>query len=65
MCDSLKDIHFCQGVDGPCSNIGKRRRRNTAYVDDEKNFVIMCDSCFELEQEYWKEMWAQYNSDRI
>ena len=40
----------------------KRRRQNTAYEDDESNFVVACKNCFEEIQEYWAERWAEYHS---
>jgi len=55
-------IPFCTGAEGPCFRIGKRRRRNTAYVNDEDNWVFQCDKCFKREQEYWKDMWHEYYS---
>lgn len=37
-----------------------KRRQNTAYVEDEKNWVVMCDSCFEENEAYWQERWEEY-----
>jgi hypothetical protein len=51
-------IPTCDGVEGPCHRIGKHRRQNTAYIDDERNLVYLCDQCFELNQAYWDEMWS-------
>jgi 3-deoxy-D-arabino-heptulosonate 7-phosphate (DAHP) synthase class II len=55
----------CWGFDGPCNNIGLKLRQNTAYVDDRRNFVIMCSDCFEMNQQYWEEMWRDYWSDKL
>ena len=53
----------CQGFDGPCkSRKAKLRRQNTKYVNDEMNWVIACDQCFEGIEEYWAERWAEYYS---
>ena len=41
----------------------KRRRQNTAYVDDEMNYVTVCPQCFEEIEEIWKERWAEYYSE--
>lgn len=41
----------------------KRRRRNTRYVDDERNFVTTCLRCFHEEEAYWAERWAEYYAD--
>lgn len=48
---------FCRGV--------KRRRQNTAYEDEESNYVTVCPTCFEEIEEYWDERWADYNSSRL
>ncbi|ASU00075.1 hypothetical protein PBI_PBS1_253 [Bacillus phage PBS1] len=38
-----------------CGNLGaKRRRTNTNYMDDDKNFVVECNKCFVLTEEYWE-----------
>ena len=55
----------CQGVEGPCSNEGQRRRQGTAYVDDSLNWVVMCDSCHEHNEFMWEDMWREYNSERL
>lgn len=49
--------HRCQGVDGPCPGAGIVRRASTAYADDSKNIVTMCDSCFEWYEAEIKAMW--------
>lgn len=36
------------------------RRQNTAYVNDESNFVTSCGECYEEIQEYWAERWQEY-----
>ena len=55
----------CNGAEAPCLKIGKRRRRNTAYNEDENNFVFQCGSCFEIEEAHWADMWSDYNSGRL
>ncbi|MOA31764.1 hypothetical protein D3C78_1529390 [compost metagenome] len=37
----------------------KKRRTNTAYVEDELNFVTECDECFEETESYWEQMWKE------
>lgn len=59
--NSLKPKLIC-GYQGACMNEGKRRRQNTHYVDDELNYVISCDSCFEEIENDWENMWADYYS---
>jgi hypothetical protein len=51
----------CQGVNGPCDNEGKKRRQNTAYNDDERNWVVMCDECKKHNDEHWDDMWRELN----
>lgn len=53
-------IFHCTGMYQPCGRIAKRRRQNTQYVDEESNWVIMCDECFAENEEYWAGMWADY-----
>jgi len=35
----------------------KRRRQNTAYADDERNFATLCEKCQEEATEHWNNMW--------
>ena len=37
-----------------------RRRLNTAYADDEQNWLISCPDCFEQTVYQYEEMWADY-----
>ena len=50
---------MCQGVAGPCDNYPTLRRQNTQYNDDTKNWVLMCDSCFEINEIELKSAWAE------
>ena len=43
----------------------QRRRQSTAYVDEESNWVTVCNDCFEEIEECWKELWEQYYGGRI
>lgn len=36
------------------------RRQNTAYVNPENNWLLVCESCLEEANEYWKERWEDY-----
>lgn len=47
----------CQGFINPCTNKGEWRKQNTAYHDDDKNWVFMCDKCALENDEYWAEEW--------
>jgi len=55
----------CQGVDGPCENNATWRRQDTAYFDEIKNWVNMCDRCFEVNKENWDSMRADLYSGLI
>ena len=64
----LKIRQFIQRIFGFCDTCGrwlvfpKRRRRNTAYHDDEQNYVTLCWNCFLWQEERWDEMWREYHS---
>jgi len=38
----------------------RRRRLNTAYVDEERNYMYSCRECYEEAYEYYAERWADY-----
>lgn len=40
----------------------EKRHRNTAYAGDmeECNYMVACDDCFQIDCEYWEEMWKDY-----
>lgn len=40
----------------------KMRRMNTAYVDEDLNYIECCNECFEEVQAHWKDMWDEYYS---
>lgn len=40
-----------------------RYRQRTQYVDEESNWVTLCDKCREENDAYWDDMWADYYSD--
>jgi hypothetical protein len=57
MKNHLKNKIKCQW----CGEEGaERRRQRTAYVNDERNFAILCDECQEESHEYWSDMWNEY-----
>ena len=60
-----KHAGTCTGVEGICFNIGYKQRQNTAYVDDQCNWVHLCDDCAKVNDEYWSEMWDEYNRGRL
>lgn len=38
----------------------RKRRKNTAYVNDESNWLICCGACFQDMLEYYAELWDTY-----
>jgi len=38
----------------------KRRRMNTAYVNEESNYCCLCLDCYEEGEKYWEERWEDY-----
>lgn len=55
----------CEGWEGEkCnSNKAERYRMNTVYVEDEKNYRILCPDCQKACDAYWKEMWDELHVD--
>lgn len=43
----------------------KERRLCTNYVDDKKNYLLSCYSCFVSRNEIYKEMWQEYQQSSI
>lgn len=57
-------IRRCKG----CGRIRmgvKSRRQNTAYITEKDNYITCCKQCFDMAEDYWAEMWADYNSGRL
>jgi len=58
-----KPFGLCKGGPSyPCFKKGKRQRQNTAYHEDESNWIFVCDKCLEEINEYWTGMWQDYYS---
>lgn len=38
----------------------QRRRLNTAYVDEELNWMTSCEAAYEESVSYYKELWTDY-----
>ena len=55
MTDNLQCPH-CGMDDGSI----ERRSRNTAFQDEESNFLTSCKECWEEDDSYWAERWADY-----
>lgn len=44
-----------------CGDEGaERRRQNTAYCEDDRNYVTLCPACHLENDLHWREMWADY-----
>jgi hypothetical protein len=59
------DAICCQGVDGPCDKPAILRRQSTKYNEEKRNWVKMCNGCFENNEKHWANMWADYNGSRF
>lgn len=64
--------NFLRTLFGWCPQCGrwlclgvKRRRQNTAYEDEESNFITTCRECFDEVQALWDERWHEYWSSRL
>lgn len=40
------------------------RRMNTAYEDEERNYIVSCLACWEYSETLWAAQWAEYNAER-
>lgn len=55
---------------GYCVGCGKyfkypiKRRLNTAFIEEELNWICSCKDCYEEEVAYYKEMWLEYYMSR-
>jgi hypothetical protein len=51
----------CEGWNGPCGRQdATRQRQNTAYMDEERNWVTLCPKCMKENDEEWADMWRDY-----
>ena len=54
----------CDGFQGPCDSIDAVRfRMNTAYHNEESNFMNLCPYCQKECKEFWDAEWKELNSD--
>lgn len=45
----------------PCGRSARPKcRQRTAYVDDELNWVQLCEDCLVKNAEHWDDMWNDY-----
>lgn len=47
------------------SQVIAKRRLNTAYVDDELNWLVSCLDCYNEQYEWYAELWDYYYSNCI
>jgi hypothetical protein len=38
----------------------ERRRARTQYTDDEMNFIVSCEECYDKDCEHWEQAWCDY-----
>lgn len=44
-----------------CGTRGATRlRMNTQYVQEELNYTVECNICFERTQDHWNDMWQEH-----
>ena len=54
----------------PCCNKLKlpggilKRRRNTCYENDEKNYITSCYQCFVFDCEMMEDLWSEYRTSQ-
>lgn len=67
---TFKDIKM--KLNGHCKDCNFKHRkgiawraRGSAYNDGRMNYTHVCKSCYEVEEEYWREMWEAYYDSLI
>jgi len=50
-----------------CSRTGQiaKRRRNTSYANDENNWQVSCEGCFEEDYARFQDLWDEYYGSRL
>lgn len=43
----------------------KRRRQSTNYTNEEDNYIVCCDKCFDEVEMYWEERWKELYNDQL
>lgn len=61
---NIEYSEVCPQCNEPKTTVLKRRQ-NTAYGDDDANFILCCQGCFEMAVEYWEERWEEYRGSRF
>ena len=69
MSTKYKGMGLIRHIFGYCPQCGrwfrytrKKRRRNTAYCEDELNWLYSCRECYEYDCDYFEELWKDYYS---
>jgi hypothetical protein len=42
----------------------EKRKMNTAYVNEEENYLTSCNKCFDSIEQHWKEMWENHGHNQ-
>ena len=51
----------CEGFSEPCGKYrAVRTLQNTRFVEEERNYKVLCPKCQQEADEYWAEMWRDY-----
>jgi hypothetical protein len=43
----------------------KRRRLNTQYEEEDRNYLTSCDSCYRKTINYYNELWDTFYGEKI
>ena len=57
----LKRCSYCNRLTNTVDN----RRINTAYEDEESNWMASCKECYEDAQQHYADAWSTYYSSRF
>ncbi len=48
-----------------CRNPGEYQRQNSSYNNDGLNWLVICERCRPMNDEFWKEQWDDYYRGRM
>lgn len=49
-------LPICEGYEGPCFKLGKRRRLCTRYIEERRNWTHQCQDCYDGTNEYYLDL---------
>jgi len=52
------------GEDYPDNEI-QRRKLNTMYRDEESNWLVSCEDCYQDALKYYQQLWSDYYNGRL